>query len=43
MLPTKESTQLQGHTNIKIERIEKDIPCKWNQKTAAVAILISEK
>ena len=32
MLPTRESLQLQVHTQIRSELMEKDIPCKWKPK-----------
>ena len=31
MLSTRDSSQLWGYTQIDRERMERDIPCKWNQ------------
>ena len=43
MLSTSDPLQTQGHIQTEGEGMEKDIPCKWNQKKAGVAILISGK
>ena len=39
----KRPTSKKGHIQTESEGLEKDIPCKWNQKKAGVAILISDK
>ena len=43
MLPTKDSVQIQGHTQAKRERMEKISHRNGNQKRSAVAILILDK
>ena len=43
MLPTKDSFQIQGHTQDKRERMEKISHRNGNQRTSAVAILILDK
>ena len=43
MLSTRDPRQNKGHIQTESEGLEKDIPCKWNQKKAEVAIFISDK
>ena len=43
MLSTRDPLQIQGHIQTESEGMEKGIPCKWNQKKAAVGRLISDK
>ena len=43
MLPTKDSFQIQGHTQDKRERMEKISHRNGNQRRSAVAILILDK
>ena len=43
MLSTRNPFQISRHTQTESERMEKYIPCKWEQKKAGVAILISDK
>ena len=32
MLPTRDSLQLQRHTQTESKGMEKDVPCKWKPK-----------
>ena len=43
MLSTRDPLQTEGQIQTESEGMEKDIPCKWKSKKAAVAILISDK
>ena len=43
MLSTRDPAQNKGHILTETEGLEKDIPCKRDQKKAGVAILISDK
>ena len=43
MLSTRDPPQNKGHIQTEREGLEKDIPCKRDQKKARVAILISDK
>ena len=43
MLSTRDPPQNKGHIQTEREGLEKDIPCKRDQKKAGVAILISDK
>ena len=43
MLPTRDTLQIQRHTQIESEGMEKGIHANGNQKKAGVAILISDK
>ena len=43
MLSTRDPPQNKGHIQTESEGLEKDISCKWRQKKAGVAILISDK
>ena len=43
MLSTKNPLQTSRHIQTERERMEKYSPCKWKQKKAGVAILISDK
>ena len=43
MLSSRDPLHFQGHIQIERERTEENIPCKWKQKKAGVAILISDK
>ena len=43
MLPTKDSPQMQRHTQTRNEGMEKDISCKQQGKKAGVAVLLSDK
>ena len=43
MLSTRDPLQIQGHMKTESEGMEKDIPCKGNQKKARLAIFISDK
>ena len=42
MLPTKDSFRYRDTHRLKVGQ-EKGIPCKWNQKKAGVAIIITDK
>ena len=42
-LSTRDQPQNKGHIQTESEGLEKDIPCKLDQKKAGVAILISDK
>ena len=43
MLSTRDPPQHKGHIQTESEGLEKDISCKWDQKKAGVAMLISDK
>ena len=43
MLSTRDPPQNRGHIQTESEGLEKDFPCKQDQKKAGVAILISDK
>ena len=43
MLPTRDSLQIQRHTETESEGMEKGIPCKWNKKTSEVAKPIKQR
>ena len=43
MLSTSDPPRNKGHIQTEREGLEKDIPCKRDQKKAGVAILISDK
>ena len=43
MLSTRDPLQTSRHIQTESERMEKYIPCKWKQKKAGVAILMSDK
>ena len=43
MLSTRDPPQNRGHIQTESEGLEKDISCKWRQKKAGVAIIISDK
>ena len=43
MMSTRDLLQSSGHIHTESEGMEKDIPCEWKSKEAAVAILISNK
>ena len=43
MLSTRNPLQTSRHILTESERMEKYIPCKWKQKKAGVAILVSDK
>ena len=43
MLSTRNPLQASRHIQTESERMEKYIPCKWEEKKAGVAIIISDK
>ena len=43
MLSSRNPLLFQGYIQIESEKMEENIPCKWNQKKAVAAILISDK
>ena len=43
MLSTRNPLQTSRHIQTESEKMEKYIPCKWEEKKAGVAILISDK
>ena len=43
MLSSRDPPQNERHTTTKSKRMGKDILCKWNEKKARIAVLISDK
>ena len=43
MLPPRDTPHIKRYTQTKSTRMEKDSSCKWKEKKARVAILITDK